>query len=93
MLPRDDELNSGQLYREADVAGEFLSGSSAMRPGSGNTLGSYWGSDLYRAYLGRPFQPQRRPALFFRKPNTAAAREIYFATVGRARQRRSDFVA
>jgi len=93
MLHRDYELNSRSYTAKPTLLEDFLSGSSATRPLVAKYLGELLGSDLYRAYLAGRFSRSAARSLFFRKLNTGSAREIYFATVRRVRQRRTDLAA
>jgi len=93
MLHRDYELNSRSYTAKPTLLEEFLSGPSAMRPLVAKYLGELLGSDLYRAYLAGRLSRSAARSLFFRKLHTGVAREIYFATVRRVRQRRTDLAA
>lgn len=90
MLHRDYELHTRSYTAKPWMLQEFLEGGVSTLELLTQHLGALLGADLYRAYLAGRFSRRASRSLFFRKLNEGNVQDVYFATVKRIRQRRTE---
>jgi hypothetical protein len=93
MLHRDYELHPRTYAAKPWMLEEFLAGPVSTLELLAQHLGALLGADLYRAYLAGRFSRRAVRSLFFRKLADGNAREAYFSTVRRIRNRRTERLA
>jgi hypothetical protein len=92
-LHRDYELYPNSYAAKPRALQELLSGPVSTHRLLAQHLGALLGGDLYRAYLAGRLSRRESRSLFFRRLSRGAARDLYFATARKVRQRKSDLLA